>query len=166
LLPAAFFSYPLSGNWSGGCKMATALATCAFNPAVRTFRRNQALNLLTVLVRNKNLEGATAELLADKGELAALHGQIVTELSQGDQCGGGAPRFQVELLTLLAALHERQAEACSNDVSKAKQALEAYRQGVPKNRNFQEIKRAFNKAALALQAEVITASEKKKAKKR
>jgi len=149
---------PLSSTWSGAAKLAEPLVTCAFDPKARTFRRRQALALLSELFRNKNLTKVTGQLL--KEDMSYLHGKIISELNKGGACGGGTPKYQAELLVLLAVLHKQQEEICSPHMEAVKQALNTFKDSIHKNRNFQEVKAAFNKAAAVINVERITGSKK------
>merc|ERR1712088_703405 len=69
-----------------------------------------------------------------------------------------------ELLHLIFGLHLSGAKCVPWD--DMKQILEKVRDKVPKNRNFHEVKRAFNKISAPLKIKVVQGNEKRNEKKR
>ncbi len=62
-----------------------------------------------------------------------------------------------ELLNLTLAVHT--ADPSSTD--ELKDALEKMREIIPKNRHFQDVKKAFNKVGVVFNIKVITQNDKK-----
>lgn len=64
---------------------------------------------------------------------------------------------------VLAILHGLRISALDDvDWKEVAEALEAFRERVPKNRHFQEVKRAYNKIGAMLKLKVVQGSEKKR----
>ena len=63
------------------------------------------------------------------------------------------------MLGLLHALHLSKA---SVDWDMAKEALQNFRENIPTNRHFQDVKKAFNKIGVPLKVKVVQGSDKKK----
>jgi hypothetical protein len=61
-------------------------------------------------------------------------------------------------LNLTLALHNAKAES----IGLLKDPLEGIREIIPKNRHFQDVKKAFNKVGVVFNIKVVTQSDKKK----
>ena len=159
-LPTPFFKLPLETNWPGAWEMSEGIATHAFNPQVLQFRRTQGISLVSALFHNRNLpESARKATLAK-----TVAGHIVSNLESYSRGDGGEikPRFICELLGTLHGLKVSKTEGLDWDAVAA--ALEKFRENVPTGRNFQDVKKAFNKIGVLLKLKVVQGSAKKRAR--
>ena len=157
-LPTAFFKLPLETNWSGAWEMADGIIKSSFDPEVRQFRRTQGISLVSALFHNRNLPGS-----ARKATLAkTVEKQIIASLESYSRGDGGEikPRFICELLGTLHGLKVSKTEGLDWDAVAA--TLEKFRENVPTNRNFQDVKKAFNKISVLLKLKVVQGSAKKR----
>jgi hypothetical protein len=86
----------------------------------------------------------------------------VTSLESYD--GDIKPRYVCELLGMLHGMHTSNVEGV--DWTRVAAAMEKFRDNVPKNRNFHDVKKAFNKIGVLLKIKVVQGSEKKKTRTR
>ena len=154
-----FFSLPMQSNWLGSWNLADKFVKNAFDPKIRQFRRTQALGLISTLFHNQTLvENAPADVKVDKIALE-IGTHFLKELERYQQNGDLKPRYLCELLNIMHGLY---VSKCKLDWSQIKTALEEFREKVPKNRHFHDVKKAFNKIGATLKIKVVTGSEKKK----
>ena len=160
-MPAPFFLLPIQSNWKGSWKLIPNIIEKAFDAKTRLFRRNQALSFLSAAFKNQNLQESAPAKTKSKA-VATLEEKILLELKAAN--GTTKPRYLCELLGLLYALYVSKAPL--NWDGKVKEALEDFRENVPKNRHFQDVKKAFNKIGAPLKVKVVQGSEKKKEKEK
>ena len=67
-------------------------------------------------------------------------------------------RYFCELLNLTLALHN----AGAGSIDLLKDPLEGMRDIIPKNRHFQDVKKAFNKVGVVFNIKVVTQGDRKK----
>ena len=67
-------------------------------------------------------------------------------------------RYFCELLNLCLALHH----CGAGNLAELKEPLESLKSVLPKNRHFQDVKKAFNKVALLLDVKLVTHEDKKR----
>ena len=158
-LPATFFKLPLETSWAGAWEVAEGIVSHAFNPKVPQFRRTQGISLVGALFHNRNLpESARKAALAK-----VVAGHIVSNLESYSRGGDGGeikPRFICELLGTLHGLKISKTEGLDWEAVAA--ALEKFRANVPTGRNFQDVKKAFNKIGVLLKLKVVQGSAKKR----
>merc|ERR1712008_163143 len=126
----------------------------------RPFRRIQAVTLLSTLYHNPNIRDQIDENLTSD-----LAKKLMTSLDtfvKGDI--NLKHKMLCEPLHLIFGLHLSGAKCVPWDEMKA--ILELVRDKVPKNRNFHEVKRAFNKISAPLKIKVVQGNEKRNDKKR
>lgn len=155
VLPVAFFQFPMQSNWEGSWTLVPEIAKHGFDLKTRQFRRTQAIFLLSTLYHNKALVETGAKAVRQKIE-KDLEQKCIHELKTATEAS--KPRYLCELLSLLKGLHQSEAKI---NWKKVAEALEEFRENVPKNRHFQDVKRAFNKIASSLKLKPVTGSEKK-----
>ena len=129
-----------------------------FSTETRPFRRIQAVTLLSTLYHNPNIRDQIDENLTSD-----LAKKLITSLDtfvKGDI--NLKHKMLCELLHLIFGLHLSGAKCVPWDEMKA--ILELVRDKVPKNRNFHEVKRAFNKISAPLKIKVVQGNEKKNEK--
>merc|ERR1719464_1387314 len=156
ILPPTFFQLPLQGSWSGILSIVPKLTDGGFSTETRPFRRIQAVTLLSTLYHNPNIRDQI-----DENITSDLAKKLITSLDtfvKGDI--NLKHKMLCELLHLIFGLHLSGAKCVPWDEMKA--ILEQVRDKVPKNRNFHEVKRAFNKISVPLKIKVVTGSEKKR----
>ncbi|TRY70913.1 hypothetical protein TCAL_07526 [Tigriopus californicus] len=158
VLPVAFFQLPLQSNWEGSWALVPDIVKHGFDLKTRQFRRTQAIFLLSTLYHNKALVETESKAVRQKIEFD-LEQKAIHELKSATETS--KPRYLCELFSLLKGLHQSDAKI---DWEKVAEALEVFRENVPKNRHFQDVKRAFNRIASSLKLKPITGSEKKKNK--
>ena len=156
ILPATFFQLPLQGSWSGILPIVPKLIEGGFSHETRPFRRIQALTLLSTLYHNSNIRDKIDENLT--ADLAKKLIQSLDTFVKGDI--NLKHKMLCELLHLIFGLHLSGAKCVPWD--DMKQILEKVRDKVPKNRNFHEVKRAFNKISAPLKIKVVQGNEKKR----
>merc|ERR1719237_1234215 len=157
-LPTPFFKLPLETNWSGAWEMADGIIAHAFNPEVRQFRRTQGISLVSALFHNRNLPDSPGKASLAK----TVEGHILSNLESYSRGDGGdiKPRFICELLGTLHGLKVSKTEGLDWEAVAA--ALEKFRENVPTGRNFQDVKKAFNKISVLLKLKVVQGSAKKR----
>ena len=147
--------------------MSSKLIESAFDPKIRQFRRNQALELLTEMFRNCNLLSKAPENVYH--QIAILGEEISESLSKmADANSNVKARFICDLLILLHALYQANKKLLAKDegempvfwIEKVAKSLNQFRDKVPKGRNFRDVKSAFNRIAVPLGIRVIQGSEK------
>ncbi len=159
----AFFQIPFMSNWAGSWALAEYLVERSFDTKTRHFRRTQGLSLIASLFHNLNLPDPSGDL---KSRIAAsLTDRVSADLrayasSEGGSAGGDLkPRYICELLSVVHGLKISKVEGV--DWEAMREALAAFKENVPKSRNFQEIKKAFNKVGVLLNLQVVKGSEKR-----
>ena len=158
-LPTTFFKLPLETNWLGAWEMADGIVSHSFNPKVPQFRMTQGISLVSALFHNRNLPESERKATLAK----TVAGHIVSNLesySRGGDGGDIKPRFICELLGTLHGLKISKTEGLEWDAVAA--ALEKFRENVPTGRNFQDVKKAFNKIGILLKLKVVQGSAKKR----
>ena len=167
MLPISFFMLPLKSNWIGGWTLSSKLIESAFDPKIRQFRRNQALELLTEIFRNCNLLSKAPENVDH--QMAILGEKISENLSKTPDADSNVKARSVcDLLILLHALYQANKKLLAKDegempafwIEKVAKSLNQFRDKVPKGRNFRDVKSAFNRIAAPLGIRVIQGSEK------
>ena len=148
----AFFNFALQGSWEGAWPLAAKLIKYGFDSNIRQFRRSQAITLLSVLYRNKNIENpklrrASTQLLKEP-LLAELKGNVESK-----------PKYVHELLTFLQALH---ASGEDLDWKEVVSVLQELRAKISKEKRFQDVRRAFNRICVPLKMEVLQGSDRKR----
>lgn len=139
--------------------MANKFVENAFDPKIRQFRRTQALGLISTMFHNQALvQSAPSDI--DVGKIALdIQGHFLKDLDKYQNNGDMKPRYLCELLNIMHGLH---VSKCELNWDSIKLALEKFREKVPKNRHFHDVKKAFNKIGAALKIPVVTGSEKKR----
>ncbi len=140
--------------------MIEKLINFGFSTDTRLFRRTQAMSLLNTFMQNSNLRGQLGKKKVDV---------LVTSIVDAFNAYMTNPeqvkvRFLCELLNLTRSLLNISEAKLVTEKHREmiKTTLETLREKVPKNRHFQDVKKAFNKIAVVLQMKVITGSEKKR----
>ncbi len=159
ILPLTFYQIPCQGNWSGATAIMPKLVEAVFSNDVRLFRRIQSVTLLNTLYHNGNLREQID---------AKLSQQLFDKLSQllSDFVDGKANlkhKMLGEILHLIFGLHLTDVKK-AQEWSKMANILEKVRDKVPKNRNFHDIKKAFNKISVPLNIKVVQGNEKRQKK--
>ena len=151
----------MQSNWSGSWELVDSLISCGFSPNMRIFRRNQALTLLSALLRNQALqESAPKELKAKL--LGSLCKKLVAEFHNYIKDSGTVkPRFLCELLNITRGLHLAGADSYKTEWNHILDVLEKLRAHIPKNRHFQDVKKAYNKVCAPLKIKVVQGCEKR-----
>ena len=151
----------MQSNWSGSWELVHSLISCGFSTNMRIFRRNQALTLLSTLLRNRVLqESAPKELKAEV--LETLCDKIAAEFNQYIKDSGSIkPRFLCELLNITRGLHLAGADGYKAKWKDILDVLEDLRAHIPKNRHFQDVKKAYNKVCAPLKIKVVQGCEKR-----
>ena len=151
-----FFQLPLNGNWNGILAIVPKLIEGGFSSDVRAYRRINSVTLLSTLFHNANLRSAVQG--TDIKALLEKLTHILTAFTQGEI--ELKNKMLCEILHLIYGLYLSKIE--SIEWEDFKSLLERVRDKVPKNRNFHEVKRAFNKISVPLKIKVVTGSEKKR----
>jgi len=107
VLPNNIFSLAMSHPWSGCWSLASQLATAAFSPSVRMFRRVAAANILSDLVKRK------AMVIENKDHMISLMANLVpnimSELEKISQSVGKTkPKYLTDLLHILSSVKDKQ----------------------------------------------------------
>ena len=155
-LPLTFFQIPLNGNWHGILSIVPKLVEGGFSTEVRGHRRINSVTLLSTLFHNANLRSSVQA--KDVKALLEKLTHTLTAFTQGEM--DLKNKMLCEILHLIYGLYLSKSE--SIDWDQMKTLLEQVRDKVPKNRNFHEVKRAFNKISVPLKIKVVTGSEKKR----
>ena len=146
----------MNGNWNGILSIVPKLVEGGFSTEVRGHRRINSVTLLSTLFHNANLR-SSVEAKDVKALLEKLT-QTLTAFTQGEM--DLKNKMLCEILHLIYGLYLSKSE--SIDWDEMKTLLEQVRDKVPKNRNFHEVNRAFNKISVPLKIKVVTGSEKKR----
>merc|ERR1712179_302107 len=168
VLPLSFFLLPINASWTRILDFAPQkLIQSGFEDSkTRQFRKTQALSLLSALLSNQILrkkKGISKAISACGQKIQNEFKNIVEKDDEAIK-----PRYLCELLNLTKILYSNTSgsqEPSLVDRESIKPHLEAFRQKIPKNRHFQDVKRAFNKICVVLKIKVIQGSEKKSDKK-
>ena len=151
-------------NWMGSWSLIEGLIEKGFSSNTRFFLRGQAFTLINAMLRNENLQK-----LADKDMKAKALNDIATNLVKefNRYIAGESdfkPRFLCELLNITHGLHLA-SKVNSNTIisqwSDVVKSIESLRSHIPKNRHFQDVKKAYNKAAAPLKIKVVQGCEKR-----
>ena len=167
LIPISFFQLPLQGSWSGILNLVPKLIENGFSNETRNFRRIQAVTLLSTVLHNPNLKVVELSNFKLKPDDLKILSSKVTELLNTYLTNqiNLKPKMVCELLHLIHGLHglkEIQGFEDIVDWTEMKNCIEKLRAKVPKNRHFQEVKKAFNKVSAPLKIQVVQGSEKKR----
>ena len=146
----------MQGNWSGILSIVPKLTEGGFSHETRPFRRIQAVTLLSTLYHNANIRDKIDENVTE--DLAKKLMQSLDTFVKGDI--NLKHKMLCELLHLIFGLHLSGAKCVQWDEMKL--LLEKVREKVPTNRNFHEVKRAFNKISAPLKIKVVQGNEKKR----
>ena len=160
-LPITVFLLPMKINWCGSWSLISTLTEHGFSSSTRFFLRGQAFSLINAMLRNENLQK-----LADKDEkskaLNAIATNLITEFEKYIEGKSDfKPRFLCELLNICHGLHLAGGSSIILQWSEIVEALENLRSHIPKNRHFQDVKKAYNKAAAPLKINVVQGCEKR-----
>ena len=156
-LPLTFFQIPLNGNWHGILSIVPKLVEGGFSTEVRGHRRINSVTLLSTLFHNANLRSSVQA--KDVKALLDKLTHTLTAFTQGEM--DLKNKMLCEILHLIYGLYLSKSESIDWE-GQMKTLLEQVRDKVPKNRNFHEVKRAFNKISVPLKIKVVTGSEKKR----
>jgi len=167
LIPMSFFQLPLQGSWSGILNLVPKLIENGFSNETRNFRRIQAVTLLSTVLHNPNLKVVELSNFKLKPDDLKILSSKVTELLNTYLTNqiNLKPKMVCELLHLIHGLHGLKEMEGFEDIvdwTEMKDNLEKLRAKVPKNRHFQEVKKAFNKVSAPLKIQVVQGSEKKR----
>ena len=124
------------------------------------FRRIQAVTLLSTVLHNPNLK--TEIELQDLKNLGANVQNLLNDYLNDKV--NLKQKMVCELLHLIHGLHGLSHLNGKKDIldwDEMKKLLEKLRAKVPKNRHFQDVKKAFNKISAQLKVQVVMGSEKK-----
>ncbi|XP_063979365.1 uncharacterized protein LOC135163664 [Diachasmimorpha longicaudata] len=153
VLPATLFRNALQLNWEGNWKLVPLIGDYAFDASIRSFRRGQALEFLTVFYRNHRL--ITRDSEGVKENLERILARNCLELFQelGEKANGEGKKevrqkFVGALWKLLHAVHSKQAEGVW-DWAKVGETMAQYRGGVSLSK---DAKTAYNRLAALIGA--------------
>lgn len=182
LLQVNLFDTVLKILWEGNWTLAPLLVAAAFNPEVRPFRRNQAIDLLMAFYKNHRLFSATDEsqmkiLTEMERSISENSIKMLTQLTKSatlkDMAGetkdtlmaqGVKQKFVCELLKLLLLIrqsHEKSEVKNSIDWQAVTSALILYREAAEMATN---TKAAYNKLCHVLNISLKKGAKRKEQK--
>ena len=148
-------------NWVGSWALTEDLIACGFSSDTRLFRRGQAFTLLNAFLRNQSLQEMVKQDV-QKEINTKLCNNLIAELKK--YVSGNSdikPRFLCELLNITHGLHLAGASTTLAQWKEVESLLESLRCHIPKNRHFQDVKKAYNKTCAPLKIQVIQGCEKR-----